>query len=301
MKDFLTELFKHFNETGIRFLVLRNYETLPEATTNDIDLLMDSAQTRRVETALWEVTQKTGWRIHNRAEFSCLSYFLHHPETQEQLHLDFMFGIHWHSLLYGDGNGILERRIPYKDFFIPAPPDEAMISLMTRLVYGGYVKESYREKICNIAQHSPDALRLALAPWVGATLSRQLVRAAQEQAWENIARMTQRLRRRVLMANLRHPICLGRRIISDGMRLIQRWMVPPGVLLVLTRKGDTDRNVCDTLWNRMGIATADDLCHGTSVVNPFHRPYLEMAIMVFCWNTVDCNNHGANGRCAANM
>ena len=129
MEKFLTELFKCFDEAGVLYLVLRNHETLPETTANDVDMLIDGRQRRLAERITREVVQKTGWRIHSRVEFSCLSYYFHRPETQEQRQVDFMSGISWHSLLYGDGGAMLRRRVPCKRFYIPSAHDEAMVSL----------------------------------------------------------------------------------------------------------------------------------------------------------------------------
>ena len=60
-----------------------------------------------------------GWKIHNIGEFSCKAFYLFHPETLEQLHIDLMFGIKWYSFSFADHKLLLDSRQPLKNFYRP--------------------------------------------------------------------------------------------------------------------------------------------------------------------------------------
>jgi len=81
-------LFKALDDAGLPFVVLRNYEELPEATSNDIDLLVCPARAREAELILAKAADREGWAIHNRAHFSTVCLFFHQRQTKEQIQID---------------------------------------------------------------------------------------------------------------------------------------------------------------------------------------------------------------------
>ena len=52
ISQLVTAVFRAWQQAGINWLVLRNYESLPESTTNDIDVLVGPGQLRQAEQAL---------------------------------------------------------------------------------------------------------------------------------------------------------------------------------------------------------------------------------------------------------
>ena len=76
VSQLVTAVFRAWQQAGINWLVLRNYEGLPESTTNDIDVLVGSGQLREAEQALLAAAKQTGFRVHNRVEFATLALYL---------------------------------------------------------------------------------------------------------------------------------------------------------------------------------------------------------------------------------
>ncbi len=72
----VTAVFRAWKQDGITFLVLRNHEDLPYATTNDIDVLVEPSQLRQAELALVKAARQAGFGLHNRAEFATLALYL---------------------------------------------------------------------------------------------------------------------------------------------------------------------------------------------------------------------------------
>ena len=95
ISQLVTAVFRAWQQAGINCLVLRNYESLPHFTTNDIDVLVDPAQLRQAEQALLEAAAKAGFRLHNRVEFATLALYLSSRQSNAQAHFDLFTALKW--------------------------------------------------------------------------------------------------------------------------------------------------------------------------------------------------------------
>jgi len=238
LSTLLTALFSEFELSGVSYLVLRNYEELPETTTNDVDFLIDPQQLKEAVCCLEKVALATGWTIHNLAEFSCWTFYLYHEATFSQVHIDFMCGIKWYSALFADHHIMFNARRRFKCFYIPSQEHEAAINLTTRLLYGGYVREKYRDGIANAATQVPENLFDVLSPWIGSQLAERFIEASKQRDWEQIERAANAARMRVVGANLRTPLLFLSRIVYDFVRLMRRLFDSPGISLVFVGSSD---------------------------------------------------------------
>ena len=186
---FLSNLFDTWNQNDICYLVLRNYEDLPSETENDVDVLIDPHQLLKTKSIIKVVSGKNGWVIHNIGEFSCTAIYLYNIVTMEQLHIDLMCGLRWHSFLFADHRVILNARLPFKNFYIPDPVHEAGINLLTRLIYSGAVKDKYKKKIQQVAQEADNQLEFFLVLYISSRLSRKIINQAADGQWNEIISM----------------------------------------------------------------------------------------------------------------
>ena len=232
MPTFLTHLFDAWNSMGIRYLVLRNYDELPEYTGNDIDILLCPEQLHEAQSVIIEVVHQSGWSIHNIGEFSCKAFYVYNPKSLEQVHLDLMCGDKWYSFFFVDHELLLNSRRPYKNFYIPELVHEAAVNLMTRLLYGGYVKDKYRKGIRKSATDFKEKLIITLHAWLGQGLAKEVVLKIRAGEWTAIESLTSEIRKKVLLANLKKPLRLVRSLFSDLMRLARRWFRSPGISVV---------------------------------------------------------------------
>ncbi len=232
MAELLTHLFDVWNGVEIEYLVLRNYEELPTFTGNDIDILLNPAQAKLAEKLLQQTAREKGWEIHNIVDFACRAIYLFNKDTLEQVHIDFMCGMKWHFLMFAHHDLMLKRRRRIKNFYIPNLAHEAAINLMTRLIYGGYVKEKYRSKICKSAVNDRKTLTEVLSPWIGINLAEKLIDWAAQNQWQKIENSVSMVRKNVWIANLQNPLRLVIAFVRDAFRFMQRLYWSPGVSLV---------------------------------------------------------------------
>src|SRR5881227_1316679 len=90
-------VFAAWNAAGIEWLVLRNYENLPDATTNDIDVLVPRPAFGLAEHVMREQAASTGFRLHNRAEFATTAFYFSDPASGAVVHFDLFTALKWRS------------------------------------------------------------------------------------------------------------------------------------------------------------------------------------------------------------
>src|SRR5262249_22735528 len=95
----------------IPFLILRNYEELPRATSNDIDVLVRPGDLRRAEETLLSTVTEAGFQLHNRAEFATLALYSSSPRSCAQVHFDLFTALKWRGFEFLNCRGFLDRRV----------------------------------------------------------------------------------------------------------------------------------------------------------------------------------------------
>ncbi len=144
----LTEIFTALNKNGIRYVILRSYEGLPEVPPgDDIDLLVSHADTLKVHNTM----RQLGFFIVPDIFPHVFAYYF---EKSSGIFLKFdiidrlAFG---HHLIvpfpFFYAQEVLERRIPCQDFFIPSPADELLLLCLHGTIDKLSFKPAYQEKI----------------------------------------------------------------------------------------------------------------------------------------------------------
>ncbi|MCW5552677.1 MAG: hypothetical protein KIS67_11040 [Verrucomicrobiae bacterium] len=230
----VTAVFARWRAAGIAFLVLRNYESLPRETGNDIDVLVHPKQLASAERTLCQAAQSAGYRLHNRVEFAPVSLFFFHPDSLQQIQFDLFHELAWRGFKLQDPGALLERRIERDGLAVPHPADEAVNSLVTRLMYQGAVKEKYHAVIRAGFQSHPAETAAQLTAMFGASLAGKLTAAVAQQNWRAIAALHHPLRRQLIWRRLtREPVNTSARWLKDLCRFAGRLRHPPGWTVVL--------------------------------------------------------------------
>ena len=234
ISQLVTAVFRAWQQAKINFLVLRNYESLPHFTTNDIDVLVAPAQLRQAEQALLGAATQAGFRLHNRVQFTTLALFLSNPQTNAQAHFDLFTALKWRGFDFVSCQEFLQHRVSRGLFAIPHPADETVTKLLASLIYTGKVKETYRPAIMAGCQAEPAAVTDLLARTYGRAHAAFLVSAAAQEKWTVIEAATGRLRRAIILRQVtRHPWRTMKSWLADARRLAGRCLWPPGLTVVL--------------------------------------------------------------------
>lgn len=230
----VTAVFTAWREAGIDFLVLRNYEGLPEYTTNDIDVLVRRSDRSRAEVVLLQAAGRAGFRLHNRAEFATLALYLSCPTTGEEVHFDLFVDLQWRGFDFLEAGAFLDRRVNRGLFDIPHPVDEGASKLLAIMIYTGKVKDHYKPSIATAFKSGGKEAGGLLARTYGQGLAEVLVAAGAAEKWAEVEALTPALRRALIwrqavLSPLRTLASLARSV----RRWVSRWLHPPGLTVVL--------------------------------------------------------------------
>jgi thymidylate kinase len=247
IRDLIVAVFQGWKQAGIPFLVLRNYEQLPEFTSNDVDVLIASEDLARAEHCLISAARAQGFDLLMRAEFAVVALFFGH-DNGAQTHFDLCLGTWWRGFELVDVSAFLGRRIDRGLFAIPHPVDEAVNSLIGYLIHAGKVKEKYRGKIQEVFRQQPEPAKASLAPFYGESLANLIVDNAVQGNWEAIEKRVAQLRRALILRQLtRRPAGTLGFLFKTWVRWIRRWFNPPGISVVLCGADGCGKSTATTL------------------------------------------------------
>jgi thymidylate kinase len=227
-------VFRAWHEAGIDFLVLRNYEQLPQFTTNDIDVLVQPAQARRAEAVLLDAARASGFRLHNRANFATLALYLSQPQNGVQAHFDLFSALKWRGFDFLDCQEFFARKVDRGMFAVPHPAHEAATNLLASMLHTGQVKDKYKTSIAAGFRAEPNPAEELLTQTYGAALAKFLVSAGAREDWASIEAATGKLRRALVTRQMAgKPFHTVQSLAGDAARLSRRWLRPPGLSVVL--------------------------------------------------------------------
>lgn len=222
-RQVVTSIFTEMRDRRIDFLVLRNYEALPDVIGNDLDLLVRVSDRSRAEDAIVSAVLPFGYQLHDRREYSCVSLFFSEQGSTEQLHIDVFTRVEWRGFRILSAQTALEDRVPGELFDTPAPIHEGLVNLLTRLLYSGYVKNEYKSGIFSSFSDNSEAASRLLSDAFGTALSRRVVESVLRGEWSAIEAMANRLRLSLAVRSLiNSPIETSRALLRDALRLTRR-------------------------------------------------------------------------------
>ena len=231
-ENWIPALFQDWDAAGIRYVVLRNYENLPHDPGNDMDVLVSAEHNNAALEILQRCVTRFGGIQHHQATFACDSIFLHDPVTLRQYHVDLFDALLWRSFLLIDGDCVLNRRRDHRGIFVPKESDEALLNLLTRLLYGGEIREKYQMLI--LQQTDEPDFRREIQRTVGKRLAEKTIAWIQANAWSRIEAATNRYRLAVaVQACMKRPTAVLCTTAKDFFRLLYRIIRSPGLFIVL--------------------------------------------------------------------
>jgi hypothetical protein len=183
-REFLTALIRALDRESVRFCVLRNYEKFPgENTGNDVDFLIHPSQLPAAIRALRSVPtiRIVGYSERpNSVVITFLEGVISSLGTRA-LQVDFNMCLTWKGLPILTTEEVLQAAITNQAedlrFLVPSEIHEAIISLLSSLLVGGWLKEKYFPKVQRAFADSRSESISALQVQFGKKTSTHLVDA----------------------------------------------------------------------------------------------------------------------------
>ena len=248
----VTTLFNAWEKENINFVVLRNYKELPDCIGNDIDILVCNETLPFAEKILRSVSKKLGFRLQNRAEFSPVCLFVIHSSTGYQVHFDLFTSLQWRSFEILAAEEVLRNHSMFQGMPIPHPVHEAMINLLTKLLFHGNIKDKYKTFIAQTFKEDKEKAMDILTSLFDENISKRLVNSVLEGDWDSIEERKNILRKTLVLNQLgTRPIFILKKVLFDIKRLVKRWYNYPGVFIVcMGPDGSGKTSVADRIIKR---------------------------------------------------
>jgi thymidylate kinase len=176
----LRAFFAALNESRVDWMVLRNYEGLPDVNSaKDVDVLVAN---RDVPTAIRSLD--LAMRAHG---FTRVAH-VQHPWVRSSTYwrciagailpikIDLLEGcaLMWRGAPLVRADVLFSARVPHGDFYVPDPLHDGLLLWMKTLVAGGSLKERYRPVIVRSVADHPRAFQGVLNGLVGERLGAAL-------------------------------------------------------------------------------------------------------------------------------
>ena len=147
----LSSAIKALNQSGIPWLVLRNWEGLPKNNrSKDVDLGLERRNLAHAEQIIANTFLQHGFDRVLTQDFQyvrCLTFFSIHEANTTSIKVDLLDGFVWRGAQLVAFEKLYAFRVPYLDFFVPSVTDDAVMLWMKPLLTGGVIKERY---VCDI-------------------------------------------------------------------------------------------------------------------------------------------------------
>jgi thymidylate kinase len=129
---------------------------------------------------------------------------------------------------------VLERRQARGLFSIPHPTHEAVLNLITRLIYHGGVREKYKSGILENVKQDSAGTAAVLADTFGRRVAQALVQGILAGNWKGVEQQAGAMRRQIIWRQItRQPLGALGSWLHDLGRFARRLWHPPGMLVVL--------------------------------------------------------------------
>jgi len=241
---FVRNLFDRLEASGLRWCVLRNYEGLPQKNTgHDLDINIDGGWSDTVERILQEVCRDTNTYVHriNYIQY-CRGYiFSRSGESGAPwyLQIDIHDSEDYWGLSLIRQEILLSHRMQYKKkIWIPHPVHEGILNWLFPLLYGGFIKEKYTNKILSAYDVDKNFFKWNLVDICGTNLATSLTGIIEDGNIQATVKYRKKIISTLLIRRLfdcpKH-VLMG--LFKTVHYALTRRILPPGIWAVLLCDG----------------------------------------------------------------
>jgi thymidylate kinase len=256
-KGFISLLFENLCQKKISYIILRNYENLPDKPLegSDVDLLIAKDNEEKYSSALKEAILKSGSFILLKIRQSnCLSYFIYQKEPFPLgTWIDAFWELSTKSFIWADSNFLLQnRRQHQKGFFISPPGGEAATLFVKEVLSGPFIKERYRLRIPDFVRIDKENFIKTLEPYFNKKIIQEMVQICLEGKWEEASKRRKSWwNHLVFNCFLQSPFSQSLRFVDFIFSQFKKLITQKGVIIaVLGPDGVGKTTICEGLKER---------------------------------------------------
>jgi hypothetical protein len=160
-KTLIIQYILEYLNDNFNYLILRNYENLPEDEGHDIDILISQNEEGKIHALLKLLEKRFNIDIYQNKRYKNLCSSLLVMDNYI-LHLDFFFTIQWLNVPLFDTNELLRKKDRYKTFFILDNNSAEKQSWYLYIIRNGNVKEKYKNFAISYEKNKAKDTRITL-------------------------------------------------------------------------------------------------------------------------------------------
>jgi len=162
----LTNVLDALDLSGIKWLVLRNHEGLPESNrSKDVDLCLSRRDFRYAEMMITEAVRAAGFTriiVQDFQYVRCLTYFGTQYGSPQSIKIDLLDGFVFRGAQIFEINQLYAGSRREGRFAIPSTTEDAVMLWLKPLLTGGIVKNKYIKDINDVISRDPIGFQLVL-------------------------------------------------------------------------------------------------------------------------------------------
>lgn len=250
--EFIMDIFRRLEEQKIRYGILRKSEEIERGKAHDLDVVVDFHYKNHVLNILNWVAEEKGWNKILNVDKDCgnlksVHYSYLDKGYPQIVHFDLFNNFSWNGLTIIGNQELLDGVYKKGNLFCVSRANEVTIKLMSRLIYHGYVKDEYKNDICEYAKSNTEELTTQLKTFLGEALANRIVSNCKNENWNLIAECTSEIRQ-MCMKN-----CESVAKLKKLRFKFQRFFSPQGMMIVfLGTDGSGKSTIIEGLPNCIG-------------------------------------------------
>ncbi len=256
--EFLSAMFRRFNEAGVCYCVLNSYEQLPEFTASDVDMAIDKVGLKKVESIIFDLAETMGFKVINKLYYDvplCYYYILSFRDADGQpgfIQLDFMNDEMGIGRYFLKTSCLLAGRRKFKQFYIPSLVMEACYLFIKKIVKQTLLP-AHEEKLRHLLNQDRNEINRLLEPYFGSKNLPDIEILIQGKDYREQAKLLKTLKQAI---TIRHRICMPHLVAFKflwlGNRILQRINQPTGlVVALLSPDGGGKSTIADQILKRL--------------------------------------------------
>lgn len=204
--DLVSLVFKVFNTENIKYVVLRNYELLPENNdSKDVDILVAPESIEKSISLLIDSAQKMDYQLIWKNKLDYLQGFVFSKIKENRIYsikLDIFNGLMWRGKFYIDHNIILSRAIEYNGLKVPLKSHESFIMIVYYILYAKNIRKKYLIPIYINAINDLYNFKLITEKTFRSSLSREIILLVENNNVSSLVKLRKKIINNLIFYNL---------------------------------------------------------------------------------------------------
>lgn len=255
--QFVDELFKRFNEGGIQYAILRNYENLPRqpSDTNyfDLDFLIAKSDLAKYLKLLIELAEEYKLFVVKKIDREYVKTIrIAHIDAcgnVQSVQLDsHISGQNWWGFFYLTEDQIFKNKNKFKSYTVVSNFHQNLFNWLDKLFFGNYIKQKYKSDILKSFSIHKSELYLFLNSVFGKRLSMDLISIINTENLEETLKY-----RKSMIAKLRKYSIIQFPLLTLISNIkfyyfeILLYLFPPGLCCIFNK---SDRPIIDSYFSQ---------------------------------------------------